>query len=58
MGRPLPDHHSTDNLTDDQSSVSDAESDDSEISSHTGMYAEMKTLYITYFHNNVSLHRP
>ena len=43
MGRPLPDHHSMDGLTEDQSSVSDAESDsveDSQISSHTGMYAE------------------
>ena len=42
MGRPLPDH-SMDNITEDQSSVSDAESDsveDSEISSHTGVYAE------------------
>ena len=40
MGRLLPDHHATDGLTEDQSSVSDAESDsvdDSEISSHTGI---------------------
>ena len=40
MGRPLPDHHAADSLTEDQSSVSDAESDsvdDSEISSHTGI---------------------
>ena len=43
MGRALPDHHSMDNLREDQSSVSDAESDsveDSEISSHTGVYTE------------------
>ena len=40
MGRPLPDPHVADGLTEDQSSVSDAESDsvyDSEISSHTGI---------------------
>ena len=48
MGRPLPNHHSLDNITEDQSSISDAESDNvdnSEISSHTGMYAEMKMLH-------------
>jgi hypothetical protein len=43
MGRALPDHHATDNLTEDMSNISDAESggvDDSEMSNHTGMYAE------------------